>query len=387
MAGQQIDVYVASGITLTVAFMAMALRFVARRMTKQPLWVDDYLCLAAFCLATAYNSILIYWAQHFFLGRVIDPSLDADQREAVNISARRLEFCAEYCYGSSLACTKLTILTFYWRLFKYSSIRKAIQIMFGLSVAWFLLRLFMVSFQCLPTKYFWDKSIDGHCSINESQFFFGTILTHCIMDIVIFILPIIEVGKLRLRLGQKVAIIGLFLIGFIVCLASIFTIITSIQYPTKTDEMPRDAAPNFIWGMVEMNIAVVSACVPLLRPVFLHILPKSFLESYGSSHPISRTNISRSRGTNAIKLTNITRNKDRDVFETRSNRVFADSEPGLSNYSDPGHRVDAVHTVISSHLRNSQNYSSDESLVDGIHVRDDVVVKVESSEHVYDMRK
>lgn len=34
------------------------------------------------------------------------------------------------------------------------------------------------------------------------------------MDIVILVLPIIEVSKLRLRLAQKLAVIGLFLIGF-----------------------------------------------------------------------------------------------------------------------------------------------------------------------------
>lgn len=86
--------------------------------------------------------------------------------------------------------------------------------MFTISVMWIILRTFMVSFQCLPTQYFWDKSIKGHCAINESQFFFGTILTHCVMDVVILALPVIEVGKLKLRLGQKLGVIGLFLIGF-----------------------------------------------------------------------------------------------------------------------------------------------------------------------------
>lgn len=72
----------------------------------------------------------------------------------------------------------------------------------------------MVSFQCLPTQYFWDKSINGRCTINEAQFFFGTILTHCIMDIVILLLPAIEVSRLHLPSGQKLAVIGLFLVGF-----------------------------------------------------------------------------------------------------------------------------------------------------------------------------
>lgn len=122
--------------------------------------------------------------------------------------------CCEYLYAFSIASTKFTILTLYWRLFKLSSIRIPIQIMFVISVMWIILRTFMVSFQCLPTRYFWDKSISGHCAINEPKFFFGTILAHCVMDIIILALPIIEVSKLHLRLSQKLAVIGLFLVGF-----------------------------------------------------------------------------------------------------------------------------------------------------------------------------
>lgn len=71
----------------------------------------------------------------------------------------------------------------------------------------------MVSFQCLPPRYFWDKSINGHCTINESHFFFGTIITHCVMDVIILALPVIETSKLSLPPRQRLAVAGLFLIG------------------------------------------------------------------------------------------------------------------------------------------------------------------------------
>ncbi|KAJ6437920.1 fungal fucose-specific lectin [Purpureocillium lavendulum] len=124
-------------------------------------------------------------------------------------------FCSEFCYAFSIASTKFALLTLYWRLFKMSSIRIPIQIMFTISVTWIILRTFMVAFQCLPTQYFWNKSIHGHCAINESHFFFGTILTHCVMDVVILALPVIEVAKLHLPLRERLAVIGLFFIGFL----------------------------------------------------------------------------------------------------------------------------------------------------------------------------
>lgn len=78
------------------------------------------------------------------------------------------------------------------------------------------------------------------------------------MDVIIVVLPVIEVFKLRLRLGQKLAVAALFTLGFIVCLASIFVIVESIRYNVDTTQMPRDMALNDTWGVVEINIAVVS---------------------------------------------------------------------------------------------------------------------------------
>lgn len=74
----------------------------------------------------------------------------------------------------------------------------------------------MVTLQCIPITALWDKSItDANCSINESTFFFSTVLTHVIIDIAIVVLPGIEVRKLQLPLGQKLAVVALFTFGFL----------------------------------------------------------------------------------------------------------------------------------------------------------------------------
>lgn len=125
-------------------------------------------------------------------------------------------WCSSMTYTFGIAFCKFSILTFYWRIFKISGIRVPIQVLFGLTVAWFLLRIFMVTLQCIPITALWDKSItDANCSINESTFFFSTVLTHVIIDIAIVVLPGIEVRKLQLPLGQKLAVVALFTFGFL----------------------------------------------------------------------------------------------------------------------------------------------------------------------------
>jgi hypothetical protein len=48
MAGLQANAYAGISITWGAAFAALILRIVARRMTKQAWWFDDYFCVLAF---------------------------------------------------------------------------------------------------------------------------------------------------------------------------------------------------------------------------------------------------------------------------------------------------------------------------------------------------
>ncbi|KAG9497334.1 hypothetical protein J7337_012129 [Fusarium musae] len=90
------------------------------------------------------------------------------------------------------------------------------MVMIVMVVIWIILRTFMLTFRCVPVQSLWDYTItDKVCNINSDQFFLGTITTHFIMDIIILILPIIEVFRLRLKTGQKLAIGALFLLGTI----------------------------------------------------------------------------------------------------------------------------------------------------------------------------
>jgi hypothetical protein len=151
----------------------------------------------------------------WYLGTTIPDSVSVERYEEINLNARLMQFLISLTYSYSIGLSKLSILLFYWRIFKQSAIRIPIQVMLGISGAWLILRTFMVIFHCIPVQAYWDKSIENAvCKINDSQFFFATCLTHFILDVVILALPVIEVFKLRLRLGQKIAITALFALGF-----------------------------------------------------------------------------------------------------------------------------------------------------------------------------
>lgn len=81
---------------------------------------------------------------------------------------------------------------------------------------WLIIRTFMAIFHCVPVDAFWDHAIeDSRCDIDDSKFFFGTVLVHLIIDIGILALPVFQVKNLQLRLGQKIAVTGLFMFGIL----------------------------------------------------------------------------------------------------------------------------------------------------------------------------
>ncbi|EMT62844.1 hypothetical protein NOF04DRAFT_9518 [Fusarium oxysporum II5] len=373
MVGLQPNIWAAVAIPWLAALASLVLRVCARRMTKMSWWFDDYFTILAFLFATGYCGIMVEWTLHTYLGVYIPDSMPADEHEAILQQSRFLAYFNSLCYASSIACSKLAILCLYWRLFRISSIRIPIMVTIVVVVIWIIIRTFMLTFRCVPVQSLWDYTItDKVCNIDSDKFFLGTITAHFIIDIIILVLPIIEVFRLRLRTGQKLAIGALFLLGTIVCIASMFVLIVLINWPEDTGQMPHDYAMFCILGSVEVNIAIVSACFPLLRPIFVHILPSSFLSSYGkSSQPISRPS-------NAIKLTTLIRtNKDREADETSSTHQLADMENGLHYHSGDVQRTEGVHTMISS----EQSGSSPEVDTAGIYVRNDTVVEIKQVEN------
>ncbi|RSL66582.1 hypothetical protein CEP54_003732 [Fusarium duplospermum] len=63
---------------------------------------------------------------------------------------------------------------------------------------------------------------------------------------------------MHLPWSKKLAVVGLFTSGIIVCIASVFILIQAIHYNPRTKEFPKEIALSMIWGGVEINAALFS---------------------------------------------------------------------------------------------------------------------------------
>ncbi|TPX16110.1 uncharacterized protein E0L32_004105 [Thyridium curvatum] len=223
--------------------------------------------------------------QHYKLGQMIG-QLPQPQIDYYQEKLNQMTWTSEFFYSWSIFLTKMAVLAFYWRMFKRLPIRWPIIILACSCVIWIIIRTFMTIFRCSPIQYYWHKSINGHCSIDAATYYVATDSTHTALDVLILTLPVSEVVRMKLPLGQKISVVGLFSCGLIVCIASAFQIVQSRQYNPQSIEVPHQLALSLTWAAVELNLAVLASCLPLLRPIFRKFIPGlSTGDSSGTSRP------------------------------------------------------------------------------------------------------
>ena len=226
----------------------------------------------------------------------------------------------------SITAAKLSVLFFYHRIFPSKGFL-FISIIIGIvTIAWFIVFIFLQFFTCVPLDYYWDKSIPGgHCIDDHIIAFYGTSPGDIATNIAILILPIPYLWNLQMHWQRKVAVIAIFLLGSLydstitkpnrcqlteLCVSATVGSIVRIPLlaklnskdPTrKATYLPphlriallidflntTDSAINSaIWLDVEVDIGILSASLPMLRPLFSKAFPSGFRSRFSRSRNV-----------------------------------------------------------------------------------------------------
>lgn len=179
-------------------------------------------------------------------------------------------------YILTLGFIKASILCQYRRVFG-SFIRR---ICFGMLVVVTLTTiafLSVFSFQCTPTRAFWDVTLRGRC-INIATINFAFLSINVATDVILIIIPIPIFKNLKLRKAEKRSLILIFALGAfaaITCLLRVPYVI--IMNSTKDSTYHNHGL--IIWSRVELNVAIVCACLPTLRVPLARWFPKMWRRS------------------------------------------------------------------------------------------------------------
>jgi hypothetical protein len=118
----------------------------------------------------------------------------------------------EIVYFATLAATKLSILTFYTRLFPTRSFKIAVKVMTAVVIAWFIATTLVSIFSCKPVQAFWTHQPGSTCIVSE-HFYIANAVPNIITDAIILALPIHMVWKLHTSKWERVALTFIFLLG------------------------------------------------------------------------------------------------------------------------------------------------------------------------------
>ena len=187
---------------------------------------------------------------------------------------------AQITYKASINLSKCCILLLYLRLFRIVRwFRWSCWALLVCVAVYCTASVAATIFQCRPVIRAFDKSVPGTC-IDMANFWFANAGFSIATDVIILLLPMPLVWRLEVPVAQKVALMAVFAVGIFVVVTSCLRI-TTLDIFAKSPDNTYNIA-NVMWTIVEPNVAVVCACLPILRPFVVKLFPS--LRSKGDSN-------------------------------------------------------------------------------------------------------
>ncbi|KUJ14478.1 uncharacterized protein LY89DRAFT_736511 [Mollisia scopiformis] len=242
---------------------ALILRLIGRFVITRRLGPDDWFMVAGMIFTLGYLIEILYGLKWNIGLHGSEDSLN----DAVHLL--QIVYSIQLTYNTVIYLVKTSIVVFYLRLATVdSSLRKS-----SLAVAAFLTLFYISSqttttLQCLPVQSNWDLvgKYTKKC-INTEVYFYVLAVLNIIVDIVILALPINTLKDMKRGTRDKVVLFILFGVGGFSSISSIIRLYT-IKVFTDSKDPFWDGVPINIWSMIEINVAVICASVPAMKPLF-----------------------------------------------------------------------------------------------------------------------
>ncbi|KAI1424925.1 hypothetical protein F5Y12DRAFT_749849 [Xylaria sp. FL1777] len=356
--------------------VVVALRFWARRLTRQQFGLDDWLCLAALLFQHAVMISSAVGAINGGLGRDMRLVLLTNPNSIVVLFQATL--VGEIAYTFSSPLIKLSVLAFYRRIFPTRVVQIGTQIIGAACIAWFIPIIILDFAQCRPLKAFWLVELQAlpttKC-INPFQSFFGNSIANSFIDFFTLSLPIHEVLKLQTTTRRKINISFVFLLGGVAFAAALVRTISTAQILEQgVTNFSKQFVVSAVATVIEIYVAIIGACLPTLVPIYRKL-------RYGNALSTHTTALSKSIPPSGNSTNPGNRATHWKQFGNRNNSFerLHESEDSLNPAARHGnHRV----KISSSGLDNNPAFLNTETYpLEGVRVTQDTVWTETTSHH------
>lgn len=267
-----------SVLFIIIPIVSVGLRFTARSLTGAYLGIDDWITIPSMiiCIGLGVNQIVATTlgglGAHQLL---VDGQIAHTQQLYVY---EKTKYAYQLVGSIGLWVIKLSVLFLYRRIFSVGAFRLANTVMICITVAWGLAFTFAMAFQCSPVSTIWEKfELEyGNSCVSVQPFYLAAAICDLVLDILILLLPVHPLWLLQMPIRQKLAVGGIFFLGFIVVAFGIarlvifqlvidFTTAEPLKYFT---DITWYTAGTLFWHLAEIVVALLACCLPTYRPLF-----------------------------------------------------------------------------------------------------------------------
>ncbi|KAL6239592.1 hypothetical protein BDW75DRAFT_236197 [Aspergillus navahoensis] len=277
-------VLIASIILLVLSTIITALRLYTRLRITRTAGLDDILVVLGLTFGIGMAIILCIatenwgWVRHIW-------DVPLDWMPMVS----KLNLLFQIFFSLSCSLTKLSLLWFCKRLLIvdnkgiYSTYNIAMivgMVIVALSSALFV--LFSI-FQCRPIKAYWDLNPRyPHTCLNDGAIVFSASTINIFTDVLTTILPMPLIWKLKLPTRQRLAVMGIFSLGIIVDVAGAIRTYYVWKGMIASYDATWEGWPVLLAATVEINLGLICASAPALRPLVNFFIPRLLSTAYRS---------------------------------------------------------------------------------------------------------
>ncbi|VUC21223.1 unnamed protein product [Clonostachys rosea] len=278
-------VFSAAVAFVVLTFIFVGLRLFLRARAKQLSFLSDGLCLASLILFYVFVGLMLEYILTNGKSDAFKPSSPTDL-----VKFLKILYVEQVVFTFDISLVKLSLLALYWNVFGvHKKTKIVIATVTAGCVIWCIVFTFLAAFRCRPVDNAWAPVPPPGTCMSRSDVYLPLEGTNLFFDIVVLCIPVFTIGQLNLPKNKKIPVIGIFVVGVSVCIASIGRLVGISQ---------GDGAQLFFWSCMQLGLAIVCSCLPLLGT----IIPR---KNKSTSHSTSEYNSFRGRGGNGsvMKLT------------------------------------------------------------------------------------
>ncbi|KAF9891571.1 hypothetical protein FE257_003582 [Aspergillus nanangensis] len=240
--------------------IAVGLRFLCRWITRSKLYLDDYLIIIALvfkygCSAGAIGMLYNGLGRHIW---DVPPHKISTYMKVV--------YSGSFLYTLCITFIKLSIISFYKRLFPVKQMALAVNVVGAIVILWCFSVCLVGGLVCIPVNKLWDPTVPGGC-LDLPKYYIGLQTPNIVTDAIILVMPIKVVWGLQMPKMQRVLLLGIFMVGGLTVIFDAIRLDVMVELSKKGNDVTYAQTPASAWTCIEAAVGIMAACMPSMRPL------------------------------------------------------------------------------------------------------------------------